>query len=56
MDVRLEGNTGIITGVYHLKGRDEKGQALDRRIRFTDVYVKRDGRWLVLASQGTPIK
>ena len=56
MDVRVEGNTGIITGVYHLKGRDEKGQPLDRRLRYTDVYVKRDGRWLVLASQGTLIK
>ena len=56
MDVRVEGNTGIITGVYHLKGRDEKGQPLDRRLRYTDVYVKRDGRWLVLASQGTMIK
>ncbi|MGI9069664.1 MAG: nuclear transport factor 2 family protein [Pyrinomonadaceae bacterium] len=56
MDVRVEGNTGIVTGVYHLKGRDEKGQPMDRRIRFTDVYVKRDGRWLVLASQGTLIQ
>lgn len=56
MQVRVEGNTGIVTGVYHLKGRDEKGQPMDRRIRYTDVYVKRDGRWLVLGSQGTLIK
>jgi ketosteroid isomerase-like protein len=56
MDVRVEGNTGIVTGVYTMKGRDEKGQQFDRRIRYTDVYVKRDGRWLVLASQGTPMQ
>ena len=56
MDVRVEGNTGIVTGVYTMKGRDEKGQPFDRRIRYTDVYVKRDGRWLVVASQGTPIQ
>jgi len=56
MDVRVEGNTALVTGVYHLKGRDEKGQPFDRRIRYTDVYVKRDGRWLALASQGTPIQ
>ncbi|MBA3442833.1 MAG: nuclear transport factor 2 family protein [Pyrinomonadaceae bacterium] len=56
MDVRVEGNTALVTGVYRLKGRDEKGQPMDRRIRFTDVYVKRDGRWLVVASQGTLIK
>jgi ketosteroid isomerase-like protein len=56
MEVRVEGNTAIVTGVYQLKGRDEKGQPMDRRIRYTDVYVKRDGRWLALASQGTLIK
>ena len=56
MQVRVEGNTGIVTGIYHLKGRDDKGQALDRRIRFTDIYVKKDGRWQVIGSQGTLIK
>ncbi len=56
MDVRVEGNTALVTGVYRLTGRDEKGQPMDRRIRFTDAYAKRDGRWLVVASQGTLIK
>lgn len=56
MEVRVEGDTGVVTGVYHMKGRDEKGQPIDRRIRYTDVYVKRDGRWLALASQGTLIQ
>jgi ketosteroid isomerase-like protein len=56
MQVRVDGNTGIVTGVYTMKGRDEKGQPFDRRIRYTDVYVKRDGRWQVVSSQGTPIQ
>ena len=56
MQVRVEGNTGVVTGVYHMKGRDEKGQPIDRRIRYTDVYVRRDGRWLALAGQGTLIQ
>ncbi len=56
MQVRVEGNTGVVTGIYHLKGRDDKGQPLDRRIRFTDIYAKKDGRWQVIASQGTLIK
>jgi ketosteroid isomerase-like protein len=56
MDVRVEGNTALVTGVYRLTGRDEKGQPMDRRIRYTDVYAKRDGRWQVIASQGTPIQ
>ena len=56
IEVRMEGNTGIVSGVYQLKGKDEKGQPFDRRIRYTDVFVKRDGRWMALASQGTEIK
>lgn len=56
MDVQMEGNTAIITGVYRLTGKDDKGQPMDRRIRYTDVFVKRDGRWVVIASHGTPIK
>jgi hypothetical protein len=32
-----------------------KGAAFDRKVRFTDTFVKRDGRWLVWATQGTAI-
>ena len=56
MRVRVEGNTGVVTGIYHLKGRDEKGQPIDRRIRYTDIFVKRGGRWQVAGSQGTAIQ
>ena len=56
MQVRVEGNTGIVTGIYHLKGRDDKGQPFDRRIRYTDIYAKKDGRWQVIGSQGTLVK
>jgi ketosteroid isomerase-like protein len=55
MNVRIEGNTAVVTGINHVRGRDDKGKAFDRRSRFTDVFVKRDGRWLVLATQGTLI-
>lgn len=54
--VRMDGNTGIVTGVNHVKGRDDKGVAFDRWVRFTDTFVKRDGRWLVWATQGTEVK
>jgi ketosteroid isomerase-like protein len=56
MNVRMEGDTGIVTGVYRVRGKDDKGKAFDRTSRFTDLYVKRDGRWQVLSSQGTPIQ
>ncbi len=56
MQVRVEGNTGMVTGIYHMKGRDEKGQPIDRRIRYTDIFVKKDGRWQAIASHGTAIQ
>jgi ketosteroid isomerase-like protein len=55
LNVRVEGNTAVVTGVNRVVGRDAQGKAMDRRVRFTDVFVKRDGRWQVLATQGTTI-
>ena len=56
LDVRIQGDTAVVTGLTHNKGKDDKGVAFDRRIRFTDVWVKRDGRWQVLSSHGTDVK
>ncbi len=55
LNVRTEGNTAIVTGINHEVGHDAQGKAFDRRVRFTDVYIKRDGRWQVWATQGTTI-
>lgn len=54
MNIRVDGNTAIVTGVFRLKGRDDKA-AFDRRIRYTDTWIKRDGRWQAWSSQGTVI-
>lgn len=56
LDVRLKGDTAVITGLSHNKGKDGKGAAFDRTIRFTDVWVKRDGKWQVLSSHGSDVK
>ncbi len=55
MDIRIEGGTAIVTGVNRIKGFDEKNQPFDIRVRFTDTFVKRDGRWQVWATQGRRI-
>ncbi len=44
LDIRIDGNTAIVTGVNHVKGKDDKGVAYDFRLRFTDTWIKRDGR------------
>jgi ketosteroid isomerase-like protein len=51
--VRVDGNTAIVTGINRFRGRDEQGKPFDRRVRFTGTYIKRDGRWLAWAFQGT---
>jgi ketosteroid isomerase-like protein len=56
VEVRLQGDTAVVTGLTHNKGKDDKGAAFDRKIRFTDVWVKRDGKWQVLSSHGSDIK
>lgn len=55
MNIRIEGKSAVVTGIYHTKGRDENGKAFDRRISYSDTYIKRDGRWQVWASQGTSL-
>ena len=53
---RVEGDVGVVTGVNLARGKDEQGKAFDQRIRFTDTFIKRDGRWQVWATQGTVIQ
>jgi ketosteroid isomerase-like protein len=53
--VRVDGNTAIITGINRTRGRDAQGRPFDRRALFTGTWVKRDGRWMVRAFQGTVI-
>ena len=55
LNVRVETNAAIVTGINRVKGHDAKGQAFDRKTSFTDTYIKRDGRWQVWATQGTLI-
>ncbi len=55
LNVRVEGNAGIVTGVNLIRARDEDGKPVQMKFAFTDVYIKREGRWQVWASQHTKI-
>ena len=43
--VRIYGDTAIITGRYLYKNREMVSES-----RYTDTYIKRNGRWQVVAS------
>jgi uncharacterized protein (TIGR02246 family) len=57
LQVRIYGSAGVITGRQHQVAREPGGdqQAHPNDVRFTHVYVLRDGRWRLMASQITPI-
>jgi ketosteroid isomerase-like protein len=53
MKVRVEGNAAVVTGVNHVRLKDPTGKQLDYKHRFTDTFIKRDGRWLIWANEST---
>jgi ketosteroid isomerase-like protein len=56
MKIRMHGDTAVVTGVYHEKGVDNR-QAYDYHDRFTDVWMKKAGKWrLVAAHYSVPSK
>lgn len=50
MVVHLFGSTGVVTGWLVVRGRGASGP-FDRRYRFTDTWLKRDGAWQIVAAQ-----
>lgn len=52
MHVALYGDVAVVTGLDRLKGT-YKGRTGEGRVRFMDVFVHRDGRWQLVAIQGT---
>ena len=54
LNVRVFGNVAVVTGRSVLAGSYQGNRASVVQ-RFTDVFVKRDGRWQVVASQGTQV-
>ena len=56
MQIRMAGSdTAVVTGIVRVQGRGDN-KPIDQRVAYTDVWVKRDGRWQVMSSQGTNIK
>jgi len=49
--VRVYGDTAIVTG--RTNATASGGSGLTVILRFTDVFVRRDGRWIVVASHAT---
>jgi len=53
VQVRVYGNTAVETGRSTMKGED-KGKTVPQETRFTRVWVKQQGRWLLVANHYSP--
>jgi len=53
--VRFYGDTAIVTYRSTAKGKDQQGTIDEQRL-WTRVFVRRDGRWQLVHSQGTTIQ
>jgi hypothetical protein len=54
MSVRVHGTIAIATGVFRAKGV-EGGKHYVRRERFVDTWLLKDGTWVCIATNATPI-
>jgi len=55
MSVHVFGNTAIATGIFRAKGMEGK-KSYVRRERFIDTWIYKDGHWVCIATDATPIK
>ncbi len=54
MKVHPYGDTAVVTGLSTVKAQDN-GKDISGQTRYTRVYVKRQGRWQLVATQATRI-
>ncbi len=52
--VRVYNDTAVVWFTLHLVGT-KQGQRSNLTLRYTDVWVMRDGRWLCVSSQSTRV-
>jgi hypothetical protein len=52
--VNFYGNTAVVTFVVH-SFRTEKSVPAERKTRFYDVWIKQNGKWKAVSSQGTRV-
>ena len=55
MKISVYGDTGIVTGKGALKAV-EHGTTINQVFRWTDVFVRQNGQWKAVATQGTLVK
>lgn len=50
MRAHVHGNAAVVTGILTVRGHGAQG-AFAHRYRYTDSWLRRNGRWVMIASQ-----
>ena len=53
MTVHDHGATAVVTGILRMRGTAAGGR-FDRRYRFTDTWMRKNGTWRIIAAGSTP--
>lgn len=55
LKVNVYGDTAILTGVQRAEARQPESEVEESAVAFTDVFVQRDGRWLMVLAYGVEL-
>lgn len=55
LKVNVYGETAILTGVQIAEARAPEGEPEESAVAFTDVFVRREGRWLMVLAYGVEL-
>jgi ketosteroid isomerase-like protein len=55
LKVNIYGETAVLTGVQHAEARPLAGETEESVVAFTDVFVRREGRWLMVLAYGVEL-
>ncbi len=51
LDIRVYGDTAVVIGRTKERGHYDSGKQFTNEYRWTDIFVKRQGRWQCIAAQ-----
>ena len=55
LKVNVYGEVAVLTGVQYAEARPPEGEKEESIVAFTDVFVRREGRWLMVLAYGVEL-
>jgi ketosteroid isomerase-like protein len=55
LKVNVYGDTAVLTGVQVAEARPPEGETEESAVAFTDVFLRREGRWLMVLAYGVEL-